>query len=153
MILNKYLVEGCATFELTSTTKEDAIRELSHLLHENNVIKSVSRFSKSVFKREKEYTTGVGNGIAIPHGKCRSVQKSAIAFGKSKGGIDWDSLDGNPVHYVFLLAIPNASDGEHLDMLSSLARKLMRDTVIDGIDEAKDYSSLIEAFKDKEEDN
>lgn len=148
MILDNYLIEECAIFDLQSSNKEAAISELAKLMYEEELVKNLAKYKKSVFKREKEYTTGVGNGIAIPHGKCKSVQKASIAFGKSSEGIHWESLDGEPVHYIFLLAIPNASDGEHLEMLSSLARKLMRETVVRGIDEAKDYKSLIEAFQE-----
>jgi fructose-specific phosphotransferase system IIA component len=153
MNLEKYINERCTIFDLKSNNKEDAIRELADHMNKCGLVKNSSRYAKSVFKREREYTTGVGNGIAIPHGKCRSVQKPSIAFGKSGEGIAWDSLDGNPVHYIFLLAIPIDSNNDHLEMLSSLARKLMKDKVIESIAAADNYKSLIEAFEDKEEEN
>src|SRR5699024_4849458 len=84
---------------------------------------------KAVLKREKEGTTGIGMGVAIPHGKSKTVQQPTLVFGKSKGGIEYDSLDGNPVYLMFLIAVPENSSDEHLKILSHLSRKLMREEI------------------------
>ena len=121
--------ENLIKLDMVSKQKEDAIKELTSLLKMENQIKNESKFLKAVLKREKEGTTGIGMGVAIPHGKSKTVQQPTLVFGKSKGGIEYDSLDGNPVYLMFLIAVPENSSDEHLKILSHISRKLMREEI------------------------
>ena len=82
-------------------------------------------YRKQVYAREEESTTGIGEGIAIPHGKCDAVEKPGLAAMVIPGGVDFDSLDGEPVTLLFLIAAPNTEDNVHLDVLSKLSMMLM----------------------------
>lgn len=88
-------------------------------------LSDVEAFRKQVYAREEESTTGIGEGIAIPHGKCDAVKKPGLAAMVIKNGVDFDSLDGEPVTLLFLIAAPNTKDNVHLDVLSKLSVLMM----------------------------
>jgi fructose-specific phosphotransferase system IIA component len=143
-MINKNLIK----MDLKGITKEDAISELANLLYNNGNLKSIEEFLDEVKRRESLGTTGIGMGIAIPHGKCRAVTKPAVAFGKSSKGILWDSMDGNPVNLVFLLAVPDAgASNQHLQILAMLSRKLIHDEFREGLMKAKDEKELLEMLQ------
>ena len=120
--------ENIVKMNLEGTTKEEVILELAKLMYANGNIESLEDYIEEVKRRESLGTTGIGMGIAIPHGKCSAVKKTAVAFGKSAKGISWDSMDGNPVNLVFLLAVPESSaSNQHLQLLACLSRKLVYD--------------------------
>jgi len=127
MLINEALIE----LDLKAGTKEDAIKELADIALKEGRINDIKQYTDCVFKRENEYTTGVGNNIAIPHGKSIAVLEPTIIFGKSASGIDWNSLDDEPVNIIFLLAVPKESVGNlHLKILSMLSRKLMNEDFV-----------------------
>lgn len=145
MIINENLI----ALDLEAKDRESAIIELSQLAFNEGKVTSVDDFVKSVFEREKTYTTGVGNGIAIPHGKSDAVKEAMIVFGKSDHGIEWDSLDGGPVEIIFLLGIPsNNVNGIHLKILSQLSRKLMDEKFVERLKKADVKSDVLEALSD-----
>lgn len=112
--------------DLKALTKEEAIGKLAALLDAAGKLRSRQDYIQAVMEREALTTTGVGMGIAIPHGKSAAVREPAIAVGKSGPGIAWESLDGEPVHLIFLLAVPEESAGnEHLRILARLSRMLI----------------------------
>ncbi|SNX54325.1 fructose PTS transporter subunit IIA [Thermoanaerobacterium sp. RBIITD] len=128
MIINENLI----MLNLKAKSKEDAIIELSKLAKKEGKITSIDVYTKSVFDREKTYTTGVGNGIAIPHGKSEAVKEAMIVFGKTNDGIEWESLDGKPVNIIFLLGVPDKNvNNLHLKLLSQLSRKLMNEDFVE----------------------
>lgn len=89
-------------------------------------LRSRRNYVQAVLEREALITTGVGLGIAVPHGKSAAVREPAIAFGKSEAGLDWASVDGEPVRLIFLLAVPEEAGGvEHLQILARLSRMLI----------------------------
>lgn len=108
-------------------TKEEIMDELIASFHDQNVISSKEEFKKAILKREAESTTGIGFGIAIPHGKSNAVQTPSVAFALKKEGVDWMSLDGEPSQLIFMIAVPEESNNEHLKILQMLSRKLMDD--------------------------
>jgi fructose-specific phosphotransferase system IIA component len=123
-IINKQLI----SLELEGSSKEDVIRGLSHLIDQEGRLENLEEYIQEVLHREGLSTTGVGFGIAIPHGKCKAVKHPAIALGRLKNAIDWASLDGSAVHTIFLLAVPeDAASNIHLKILASLSRKLMNE--------------------------
>src|SRR5690625_6555649 len=107
-------------------SREDAITELNQILWDENYLHSQNKLLEDVFDREELGNTAVGFGVAIPHGKSTEVKESAIGFGRSDSGIDWDSFDGNLVHTIFLLAVPEekASD-EHLKIFAMCLHSIM----------------------------
>ncbi|MEW6244415.1 MAG: fructose PTS transporter subunit IIA [Bacillota bacterium] len=114
--------------DLGASTKEEAIAKLADMLDSAGKLRSRQGYIKTVLEREALTTTGIGMGIAIPHGKSAAVREAGIAFGKSACGIDWTSLDGQPTRLVFLLAVPEEAAGtQHLQILARLARMLMDD--------------------------
>lgn len=146
MEIKDYLTKECISFSLTATNKADAITELAQILYAGKKIQDVDSFVKAVNKREQEFTTGIGGGIAIPHGKSDVVTSACIAYGKSRKGVAWDSLDNHPVYAIFMLAIPDEEDEVHLDMLSKLARKLMHKEVQESIHQALQIEDFYEAI-------
>lgn len=115
--------------EMEGTTKEEAIRELSSLLMNKGVLLNEKVFIQAVLTREAECTTGIGMGVAIPHGKSDGVKQTSLCFGRSISGIEYDSLDGESVQLMFLIAVPADSDDEHLRILSQISRKIMHQDV------------------------
>lgn len=144
LILHDIINENLIKLSLDGSTREEVVSELTDLLYKNGVICSKADFIEEVKKRESLCTTAIGMGIAIPHGKCGNVIKPAVAFGRSSSGISWDSMDGNPVHMVFLLAVPESGAGnQHLQLLAMLSRKLMHDDFRKGLMAAKDKIQLL----------
>ncbi|MHC5250594.1 PTS sugar transporter subunit IIA [Enterococcus sp. HY326] len=134
-------------FELTSQDKEAAIRELANTFVTEGVVKNESVYLKAVMQREAESTTGIGFGVAIPHGKSLAVTKPSLAFGRSLPGISYDSMDGKPVHLIFLIAVPKASNDEHLRILSKLSRKLMHEDIRQKLLTATDAEEIYQIFE------
>lgn len=146
MDIRKLLTKDRVVFDLKGETKEEIIENLIDILIEDNIIKDKNMFKEAVFKREKEFSTGIGNGVGIPHGKSEAVSEAAIAFGISKDGVDFDSMDGKRTYLIFLIAVPEKSDDIHLKALSYISRRLMHNEVRQALMEAKTYNDIIEAF-------
>jgi PTS system nitrogen regulatory IIA component len=109
---------------LESRNKFDAIRELIHRAPIFSSEVNHEQIEKAAIRRERIYTTGLGRGVAVAHGKTHSVKKLYIVLGISERGIDFDSIDGKPVHLLFLIANPPEKNTEYLTALSTLARVL-----------------------------
>ncbi len=105
--------------------KEDAIKKMIDLMMKNKNIKNKEEYTKIVMQREKEGTTGIGEGIAIPHGKSDVVDKPGLSAMIIPDGVDFESLDGQPAKLIFLIAAPNTKDNIHLEVLSRLSTLLM----------------------------
>lgn len=147
MALQDLLQEDFLQLNLVAQEKEDAIRELADLFFQKQMVTNLEEYLKAVFKREAESTTGIGFGVGIPHGKSPAVQAPCLAFGRSKEGVHYDSMDGNPVHLLFLIAVPENSNNEHLKILSQLSRKLMHQDIREGLMQAEDSSTIYELLK------
>lgn len=106
-------------------TKTEAIETMVFLMEKGGNLKDTETYRKTVFAREEEGTTGIGEGIAIPHGKTSAVASPGLAAMVVPEGVDYDSLDGEPVHLIFLIAAPNTKDNVHLEVLSRLSMLLM----------------------------
>jgi len=133
-------------FNLKATTKEEAIDELIELLEKDGKLTNKSEFKKAVLKREEEFSTGIGMGIAIPHGKSEVVTEACIVFGKSEKGIDYQSMDDEPAHLFFLIAVPNDSSDVHLRALSEISRKLMHSEIRELLLKAQSFEELSNVF-------
>ncbi|MDN5332642.1 MAG: fructose system component [Tepidanaerobacteraceae bacterium] len=144
MLLNDEMI----CMDLDAKSKEDAIRQLAMIAADAGKLVSIEEYIESVLARERTYTTGVGNGIAIPHGKSKAVRETFIVFGKSGKGVEWEALDGKPVHLIFLLGVPEAADNEHLRILSQISRKLMNENFVEHLKKSKSKEEVLQAFKD-----
>lgn len=128
---------------LTSTTKNAAIHEMVDVLAERGRLHDKELYLKSVFERESKFSTGIGMGVAIPHGKSKGVKKTSLVFARSSHGIKYDSLDGKPVHLLFLLAVPEEATDEHLKVLAMLSAKLMHQNVRESLMKDASYENII----------
>ncbi len=109
----------------TPKSKQEALDEMVSLMVKSGKINNAEEYRKQVYAREEESTTGIGEGIAIPHGRGESVDRPGLAAMLVKDGVDFDSLDDEPVTLIFLIAAPNTKDNVHLDVLSKLSMMLM----------------------------
>ena len=140
------------------TGKNEALDAMVALMAKSGKINDVEKYRKGVYAREEEETTGIGEGIAIPHCKSDAVSKPGLAAMVIKDGVDFDALDGEKVSLIFLIAAPNTEDNVHLDVLSKLSVLLMDENFTSGLRNAKtveEFLSVIdraEAEKDAEEE-
>lgn len=126
--------------------KKEAIEQAVKLMAASGNITDIEAYTKQVIAREEESTTGVGEGIAIPHGKCSAVSRPGLAAMIIRDGVDYDSLDGEPVNVLFLIAAPDSEDNVHLDVLSKLSVLLMDEEFIRKLKAAKDIGEFLEVI-------
>ncbi|MDR3760011.1 PTS fructose transporter subunit IIABC [Enterococcus sp.] len=127
----------------TATTKDGVIEDLVQRLEKTEAITDKNGFKEVIYDREKESTTGIGMGIAIPHGKSAYVRKPTVAFARSQDGVEWHSLDGKLAHMIFMIAVPENSQGDmHLKILQRLSRKLMDDDFRQALMDAPDKAAV-----------
>lgn len=135
------------TLDLPATSKEEVIEKLANILYQNKFVSDVTLFINDVMTREKQMTTGIGNQLAIPHGKSQAVIESTVAVAHLAHPIDWNALDEQPVHVVFLLAIKQQDQGDtHLRLLADLSGKLMDDEFVRQVKQASTVERLYEAL-------
>jgi len=144
MKINNLINENLIELELTSTRKEDVIREMVNLLEKAGKVTDKELYFKSVIERENLGSTGIGKGIAIPHGKSDVITEVAIVLGRSVRGIDFDSLDDKPVNLVFLLAAPKNVGGVYLKALAQLSRLLRQQDFRESLIHARTKSEVLE---------
>lgn len=121
----------------SATSKEDVLKKMVSLMVNSGKINDEQKYLNGVFKREEESTTGVGEGIAIPHCKSDAVDRPGLAAMIVPDGVEFDSLDGQPVNVIFLIAAPDTKDNVHLDVLSKLSMLLMDEEFINSLKAAK----------------
>ena len=117
----------------TPGNKSEALDQMVALMVKSGKIQDAEDYRKKVYAREEESTTGIGGGIAIPHGKCSAVKKPGLAAMVVRDGVDFDSLDGEPTKLIFLIAAPDTEDNVHLDVLSKLSVLLMDEDFTDSL--------------------
>jgi fructose-specific phosphotransferase system IIA component len=137
--------------ELKGESKEDIINELIDLFKNDPRVEDIEKVRSAVLDREKVMSTGVGKGFAIPHGKTNVVKEIVGAFGKIKDGIDYESLDGNPVHLVFLLVGKDNLISTHIKLLSRISRLMNKDDFRHRLTEANTADEIVKLFSDEEE--
>lgn len=132
-----------------STSKVEIIHFLANKAKEAGYVSDVEPYVEAVLEREKEYSTGVGFNIAIPHGKAKSVTEAFVMFTRVKN-VDWQSLDGEPVDLVFQIGVPDREDAgdQHLRILAQLSRKLMNDDFRAALRNAKTEDEVINTYKE-----
>lgn len=155
MRITDLLKRDSVLLDASPSDKKTALNCAISLMVQGGNIKNVEEYTKQVFAREEESTTGIGEGIAIPHGKCAGVSEPGLAAMVIPGGVDFDSLDGEPVHLLFLIAAPNTKDNVHLDVLSKLSMMLMDETFTNSLKAAKtvdEFLQIIDQADDEKPD-
>ena len=136
----------------TPKTKSEALDQIIDLMVKSGKINDREAYRAQVYEREEESTTGIGEGIAIPHGKCDAVSKPGLAAMVIKDGVEFNSLDGQPVTLMFLIAAPNTKDNVHLDVLSKLSVLLMDENFADNLRNANSVDEFLEIVDQADEE-
>ncbi|CEG28591.1 PTS fructose transporter subunit IIABC [Bacillus sp. B-jedd] len=152
MKITELLTKETILLSVDGTKKLDAIDSLVGILFDAGKIDSKEDFKEAILKREAQSTTGVGDGIAIPHAKTKSVRQAAIAFGKSEAGVDYESLDGQPAHLFFMIAAPEGANNTHLEALARLSGMLMRPEVREKLMAASSREEVLEVINAYDQD-
>jgi len=150
MRLMDFLIADAIEPNMKSTAKTDAIRELVAMLKRAGAISSEDSVAKVVLEREELGSTGIGEGIAVPHGKCDDVDGLVAAFGRSEKGIDFESIDNQPVHLLFLLVAPSDSAGPHLMALARISRLLKNRDFRKGLINAGSKAEILKICESEE---
>lgn len=148
MAVREILDQRVIDLDMKVKSKAEVLEHLAQLLKKAGYIDDLSGYLKDVYLREQEGITGIGNHVAIPHGKSDSVERVGIAIGRTKEMIEWESYDGEPSDLFFLFAVPSDSEGakDHLKLISELAAKLGNNKTMEKLQTAKSYEELLEAF-------
>jgi len=153
MDLAKVIKKETIKLNMEATTKDEALKELVELLYENNRISDKEAFLKDVYYRESLGTTGIGNYIAIPHGKSKFVNKTSLALGRTKQDIEWETLDGLPVRFIILFAVTDEDKTSvHVRLLAKVASTLGDDDVCAKLLVAKTNEEILNIFSAGEEE-
>ncbi len=151
MNMKDALKESCVIADLRGGTKEEVLTELVSSLKGAGLVQDVGQAVGVILDREKLGSTGIGDGVAIPHGKMKGLNHILCVFGRSKKGIDFDAVDGKPVHIFFLLLAPEDSAGLHIQMLSRISRILrdpsFRKRLIEEGDDRDLFANIVEEDK------
>ena len=149
MKIAEFLREDLILPDLQATDKAGVLRELCAPLARAHGLEA-GRLTEVLLEREKLGSTGVGEGVAIPHGKLPGLKQVVAAFGRSLEGVDFQSLDGKPTHLFFLLAAPEDSAGAHLKALARISRLLKDDAFRARLMKAADAHELYAAIRDED---
>ncbi|OCB00049.1 PTS fructose transporter subunit IIABC [Clostridium beijerinckii] len=131
-------------------TKEQCINELVDLMDKTGNLNNKEEYKKAILAREELSTTGIGDGIAIPHGKTSAVKKASLAAAICKKGVDYDSLDGQPAHLFFMIAVPDNNDNLHLEVLARLSTILMDEAFRTSLIDCSDKEEFLRLIDKKE---
>lgn len=137
--------------DLKTHGKSDTIRYLAKNLEEVGGVENLDALIEKLMAREEQSTTGVGNGIAMPHAQEASVKSPTIVFGRSRRGIPWQSFDGQDARLIFMIVVPEGGSSDHLQALASLSKVLMKEGVSDQLLAANTAKEVVEIFQEHEE--
>ncbi|MGL4687611.1 MAG: PTS fructose transporter subunit IIABC [Fusobacteriaceae bacterium] len=157
-MLKEMITKNLINLDLKAKNKEEAIEELVTMLFNEKKIANKEEFKKEILKREMKSSTGLEEGIAVPHAKSKTVITPSIAFGRIKNGIDYDSLDGEPTKMIFMIAAPEGATDSHIETLSKLTTTLLEEDVIDKILNSETKDEILNVLlnhksEEKEENN
>ncbi|NMD69557.1 PTS transporter subunit EIIA [Bacillus sp. DNRA2] len=154
MKITQMLTEETITLSISGNSKMNAIDALVDVLDRAGKLSDKKEYKKAIIAREEQSTTGIGEGIAIPHAKTTAVKQAAIAFGKSEQGVDYQSLDGRPAHLFFMIAAPEGANNTHLEALSRLSSILMNEDAREKLRNAataKEVVAIIDSYDREDE--
>lgn len=151
MKIQDLLKKDLMLLDLQATSKEAAIDEMISRLVSKNVVSDFDTFKKGIMARESQTSTGLGDGIAMPHSKNAAVREASVLFAKSNSGVDYESLDGQPTDLFFMIAAPDGANDTHLAALAQLSQYLLKDGFADKLRQATSADEVIAAFDATEE--
>ncbi|WP_462413140.1 PTS fructose transporter subunit IIABC [Neobacillus sp. Marseille-QA0830] len=152
MRITELLTKDTMNLGLTSSEKADVIEELVTVLDNAGKLADRNEYKQQILNREAQSTTGIGDGIAIPHAKTKAVKQAAIAFGRSTGGVNYESFDGQPAHLFFMIAATEGANNTHLEALARLSTILMREEVRKQLLEAKTADEVLNVINSHDEE-
>lgn len=148
MALIELIEENVVKVPLEATTKEDVVRELVDLLAAAGKIADTERACAAVLEREAKGSTGLEEGVAVPHGKTTAVKRLTIAIGITPRGIEFDALDGKPSRLFFLLLAPPDQSGPHIEALAEIARMSRSKAFLGTLAAARSAAEVVELFRE-----
>lgn len=152
MKITELLDKRSISLDAAPASKSEALDLAVELMAAGGKLSDVEAYRRQVYAREEESTTGIGEGIAIPHGKCDAVKKPGLAAMVIRDGVDFDSLDGEPVTLLFLIAAPNTKDNVHLDVLSKLSVLMMDEAFSASLRNAETVEQFLSIIDQADED-
>jgi mannitol/fructose-specific phosphotransferase system IIA component (Ntr-type) len=150
MKLSEVITLNLIKVPLKAVDKYAAIEELVDVVDAAKLVADIQSLRRAVLDREVTRSTGIGHGLAIPHGKCHGVNRLIAAIGKPEKPIDFQSIDGNPVNFIVLLASPIDQTGPHIQALARISRFMLLPRFCSQIDQAKTPQAVYQAFLDHE---
>ena len=153
-MLKDVITLDCINIDLKGQTKLEIIDEMVDMLYNNGKLNDREEYKNEILKREAQSSTGMEEGIAIPHGKTKAVKIPTVAIGISKKGVDYESLDGEPSHLFFMIAAPENSNDSHIELLSKITTLLLEDDIREALLNAKSKEEVLDILmKNAEKDN
>lgn len=153
-MLKDVITLDCINIDLKGQTKSEIIDEMIDILYNNGKLNDKEEYKKEILKREAQSSTGMEEGIAIPHGKTDAVKIPTVAIGISKKGVDYESLDGKPSHLFFMIAAPSNSNNSHIELLSKITTLLLEDDIREALLNVKSKEEVLDILiKNAEKDN
>lgn len=149
--ISDFLKSKAIVMDIKAKDKIEAINELVDHMVANKFVKDGEAFVKALAKRENLESTGIGDGIAIPHARTDSVKELVLAFARAPHGVDFSSIDGKPSYLIFLIASPENKKSEYIMALAKLSRLLRKPTVREKLKNAQDPDEVLNVIKQNEE--
>ena len=146
MDIRDLLLKNVMIMDLKGTSKEAVIDEMVAKYHAEGIVTDENEYRQDILKREAESTTGIGEGIAMPHAKDSAVTRATVLFAKSDQGVDFNALDGQPVHLFFMIAAPEGANNEHLAALAALSSLLINPKLVADLKQAKTPDDVLALF-------
>ncbi|HEM9525822.1 TPA: PTS sugar transporter subunit IIA [Streptococcus agalactiae] len=146
MKIQDLLKKEVMIMDLKATSKEAAIDEMITKLVDTGVVTNFAIFKDGIMKREAQTSTGLGDGIAMPHSKNAAVKEATVLFAKSASGVDYEALDGQPTDLFFMIAAPDGANDTHLAALAELSKYLLKEGFADQLRQAKTPDDIIATF-------
>jgi len=150
MILTQILQPTCVKVPLEGKDKKSVLTELVDLLDANGSLLDKKAALDAVLAREQTRSTGIGSGIAIPHGKCKAVEELVMAIGIAGEPIDFESVDGKPVSIIILLVSPSDQTGPHIQALARISRLMIDEQFKEGLESASSADEVYKLLSNKE---
>ena len=149
MKILEYLVPERVNLDLKGTTKAETINEMAQLFVKSGIIDSedLEEFVREINEREQLTPTGMQDGIAIPHARTPLVKSLSLAMGISHEGVDFESMDGEPSKLIFMIAAPEGTKKEHLDLLAEISKLSFEEELVEQLEEVKTVEGIFEKLK------
>ena len=153
MKISDLLIKDRINLDIKSNDKPSVIRELARLHEKTDVLNDYDGYVKALEAREEQSSTGIGEGIAIPHAKTEFVKEPALAMGRKMSGIDYDSLDGEPATLFFMIAAPDGANNTHIETLARLSQLLLDDDFKEALEKAPTADAVLDIINKTEAEN